>query len=46
MTWSGYSEGISLAAGSWMTLMAEYDTEKFNGGVAFHFLGHARVLLA
>ncbi len=42
----GWFGGISMEAGSWMTLMAEYDTEKFNGGVAFHFFEHVQVLLA
>ncbi len=42
----GFFGGISMEAGSWMTLMTEYDTEKFNGGVAFHFLRHIQVLAA
>jgi hypothetical protein len=42
----GIFGGVSVEAGSWMTLMAEYDTEKFNGGAAFHFFRHIQVLLA
>jgi hypothetical protein len=42
----GFFGGISMEAGSRMTLMTEYDTEKFNGGVALHFFGHIQVLAA
>jgi hypothetical protein len=42
----GWFGGISMKARPWMTLMAEYDTEKFNGGAALNLLGHVRVLLA
>jgi hypothetical protein len=42
----GFFGGISLEAGNWMTVMTEYDTEKFNIGAAFHFFGHVQVLLA
>jgi len=42
----GLFGGVSMEAGSWMTLMTEYDTEKFNGGAAFHFFKHVQVLLA
>jgi hypothetical protein len=42
----GWFGGISMDAGSFVTLLTEYDTEKLNVGAAFHFFRHVQVLLA
>jgi hypothetical protein len=43
---NGWFGGVAVDAGSWLTVMTEYDSEKFNGGVSIRFLRHFRILLA